>query len=136
MTTQLSCASGTRDLALDVKYDQLNGGTLRIYDGIPPADADTALSGNTLLAQLTFGSPAFAAASGGSKTANAITAETNAPAGGAATFWRGLTSAPASVVCQGTVGLTGSGESVELDDVVIPLGATVTVSSCVISEPA
>lgn len=45
-------------------------GTLTIYSGTPPANADAALSGNTALAEHTLAG--FAAASSGSMLANAI----------------------------------------------------------------
>jgi len=51
-----------------------NGGFIKLYDGVQPATADTALSGNTLGATLTFGSTAFGAAVNGVITANPIAA--------------------------------------------------------------
>lgn len=134
-TTDLSYALATRNLRLDQTLNQLNSGTLKIYSGTPPANADAALSGNTLLATLTFGSTAFAAASGGSKTANAITQDSDAPATGVATFYRCLTSG-AAVVYQGSVGVTGSGESLILPTTTINQHDIVQCSSLVISEAA
>ena len=43
-----------------------------MYTGTQPANANTALSGNMLLATLTFGNPAFGAPASGMLTANAI----------------------------------------------------------------
>lgn len=53
-----------------------NSGTIKVHDGIQPATADAALSGNTLGVTLTFGATAFPAAVSGLLTANAITAGT------------------------------------------------------------
>ena len=53
-----------------------NGGLIRIYDGVQPATADTAVSGNTLGVTLTFGATAFSSAVSGLLTANAITSGT------------------------------------------------------------
>ena len=53
-----------------------NGGLIRIYDGVQPATADTAVSGNTLGVTLTFGATAFPSAVSGLLTANAITSGT------------------------------------------------------------
>lgn len=53
-----------------------NGGFIRVYDGVQPATADTALAGNTLGVTLTFSATAFPAAVSGLLTANAITAGT------------------------------------------------------------
>ena len=58
--------------AADAVCPLLNNGYLRIYSGTQPATADTALSSNTLLAELRFGATAFGAASNGVATANSI----------------------------------------------------------------
>lgn len=106
-------------------------GFLRIYDGTPPADADTALSGNTMLAELNLSSSFAASASGGVLTANSISDETSAPATGTATFFRIVTSAGAAVV-QGSVGTSGA--DLNLATVSISAGASVSVSSYTITE--
>lgn len=82
----------------------LDNGYLRIYSGTQPADADTALSGNTLLAELRFGTPAFAAAVLGVATANAITSDASANASGTATFFRCLKADGSTVIWDGSVG--------------------------------
>ena len=53
-----------------------NSGLIRIYDGVQPATADTAVSGNTLGVTLTFGATAFPSAVSGLLTANASTSGT------------------------------------------------------------
>lgn len=103
---------------------------LRIYDGTPPANAGTALSGNTLLATLPMSATPFPAASGGTLTANAITSDASADATGTASFFRLLTSGAAAVV-QGTVGTSGA--DLNLNSVSITAGGTVAVSSLVIT---
>lgn len=60
-------------MALNAAYDVLNGGFCDIYDGTQPADADTAVTSQVKLAHCPLNATAFAAASGGSKAANAIT---------------------------------------------------------------
>ena len=56
-------AASTRNSMLDAltaKIDaDVGAGTIKIYSGTQPANADTALSGNTLLATLTFTDPAL-----------------------------------------------------------------------------
>lgn len=111
----------------------LNGGLLRIYDGTQPANADTAVSTQTLLAELTFGNPAFGAAVGGVATANAIDPEGNAPAGGAATWFRCLSAAGGSVL-DGTVGLSGC--DLNLTSIQIQANAEVSVSSFTVTARA
>lgn len=100
----------------DTLAAQIDAGTqavLRIYSGTAPADADAALSGNTLLAELTFSTTAFGAATdanpGGRITANAIAPDTSADATGTATFCRVLTQAASGVVVvQGSVGTSAA----------------------------
>ncbi|TPG53285.1 hypothetical protein EAH89_17355 [Roseomonas nepalensis] len=83
-----SITTANRNRAADAVTVRLNGGLLRVYTGTPPVDANTALSGNTLLAELTFGATAFAAATNGTAAANAITADSSADNTGRPTFAR------------------------------------------------
>jgi hypothetical protein len=53
-----------------------NSGLIRIYDGVQPDTADTALGAQVLGVTLTFGATAFPAAVSGLLTANAITSGT------------------------------------------------------------
>jgi hypothetical protein len=104
-------------------------GRLRIYSGTAPADANAALSGNTLLADLAMSDPAFGAAAAGVSTAAAITSDTSADASGTATFfrvgsWDGATFTP---VFQGSVGTSGS--DLNLSSTSITLGGTIAISS-------
>lgn len=101
-------AVARRNEALNAILDNLNTGRLRFYSGTRPTDADTALSGNTLLAELTFGSTAFAAASGGVANANAITDDTAADATGTVSFARLVESDGTTVVCDLSVGTSGA----------------------------
>lgn len=73
--------------ALDAMLANLNGGLARIYTGSAPAAPTDAATG-TLLAEITLGNPAFAAASGGSATSTASTAEDSALASGTAGYCR------------------------------------------------
>jgi hypothetical protein len=131
----LSYADALRHAMLDeITADIDSGagaGTLRIYDGSVPADADTALSGNTLLAQLTMSGPSAGSASGGDWTASSITSDSSADATGTASFFRILDS-DTNVVMQGTVGTSGA--DLNLNSVSITSGDTVAVTSFVITE--
>ena len=82
-------------------------GSLRIYNGTMPATAEAALSGNTLLAQLTMSATAFAAAVNGVATANTITQDSSADFTGVASFFRILSGA-GTVVIQGSCGTSTS----------------------------
>lgn len=107
---------------------RLNTGYLRIYSGTQPATADTALSGNTLLAELRFNATAAPATSAGVITFSAITGAT-AAATGTATFFRALASDGTTVVMDGTVDVTGNTPNLVLNSVAISSGATVNVTS-------
>jgi hypothetical protein len=122
-----------RNATLDASLNVLNSGFIRIYSGTRPTDSDTALSGNTLLAQLTFGSTAFAAATGGSKTANAITEDTLADATGTASFARLFRSNGTTVHSDISVGTSGA--ELNLNTLSIVQNAAVAVTSCVINFP-
>ena len=104
----------------------LNGGFIEFYTGTQPANANTALSGNTLLATLTFGNPAFGAAAAGVITANAIASGT-AAATGTATFARLYKSDGTTVVMDVTVGTSGAG--INLNTTSIVTGGLVSVTS-------
>lgn len=111
----------------DYLSDQLDNGYLRIYSGTKPATADTALSGNTLLAELRFNGIAAPAASGGVLTFNAISSDTSADATGTATFFRCFKSDGTTVVMDGTVGTSDA--NLVLSTTSITAGQTVAVTS-------
>jgi hypothetical protein len=105
----------------------LNDGYLRIYDGTQPATADTAVSTQTLLAELRFGNPAYGAAAAGVATANAITSDSDANATGTATWFRALKSDGSTSVYDGSVG--SSGCDLNLNSAAIQIHAAVAVAS-------
>ena len=109
----------------------LDSGFIRLYDGSQPATADTALSGQTLLAELTFGADAFPAAVAGVLTANAITSDSSANATGTAAWARLLKTDGTSVVMDGTVGTAAA--NVVINSTAISAGAVVSCSSLTIT---
>ncbi len=127
----LTTAVARRNTTLDNLLDSLNGGTINIYDGSRPAGPDTAVGAQVLLAVLTFNATAFGAASSGSKTANAITADSSANATGTASWFRCLTSGAAAVI-DGSVGTSGA--DLNLNTTSIVSGAEVSISSFVVSQ--
>ena len=126
----ISYTTTVRNAMLDALIAQAgNGALLRIYDGTPPASANAALAGNTLLAELTCGTPFAPAASGGVATANAISNDPSANATGTASFFRVYQSDGTTVVGQGSVGT--SGQDLNLNTLSIVVGGPVAVSSLV-----
>lgn len=119
--------------ALNAFLDTLNttigsGGKFRIYSGTKPANADAALSGNTVLAELPLSASPFAAASTRSVTANAITTDTVADATGTASFGSFVTSAGVRVI-DVTVGEAADSADVTLDSKNIQANADVSITS-------
>lgn len=86
----------------------MNNGYFRVYSGTRPATVDTALSGNTLLAELRFGAAAFGNASGGVATANAVTQDSSADAAGTMSFVRCFASDGTTAVMDMSIGTTGT----------------------------
>jgi hypothetical protein len=109
--------------------------TLVFYSGTAPANARTALSGNTVLATLNCAAtPITSVADNGSTgvvaTYAAISSAT-AAATGTATFFRHL--AGATVIDQGAVGTSGA--DCNLNTTAITAGSTVSVTSDTMTLP-
>lgn len=132
MANDIRAGNAAVNAAVDALTALLNGGKLQIYAGTRPATGDTAISGQTLLAELTFGNPAFGAASGGVATANAITADSSANATGTATWFRLLKSDDTKVL-DGEIGTSGA--DLNLNTTSLVAGAEVGVTSMTLTLP-
>lgn len=127
-------AVARRNAALNAALDTvLDGGFLRIYDGAQPTDADEAIGAQVLLAELTLNATAFAAASGGSKAANAITSDSSANATGTAT-WGALVTSGGTRLFDFSVGTSGA--NLNLNTVSIVASATVSCSAFTVTMAA
>jgi hypothetical protein len=115
----------------DARAALFNNGYLRIYTGTQATDADTAVSSQTLLAELRFNATAFPSASAGVAAANAITSG-SAVASGTATWYRALKSDGTTVIEDGSAGTSSA--NLVLNSVVISSGATVAVTAFTITE--
>lgn len=134
LNSHLSVASW--NLALNAALDApCNSGFLEIYDSTgagQPASPDVAITTQVKLAKLALSATAFGAAASGTKTANAITNAT-ALATGTATWFRVFKSDDATAVLDGSVGTSGA--DLNLNDVAITTGGTVSVTSWSVSMP-
>ena len=133
MANNLNFTVAARNNMLDELTALIDAGTaglLRIYDGTQAATADTAVSGQTLLAELTMNATSFAAASSGAITANDITADSSANATGTASWFR-ITDSAGNAVIDGTAGTSGS--YLNLNSVSITTGINVDVTSLVLT---
>lgn len=140
MTLSIDNASAIE--ACDAIVDNCDNGTtdpnatLVIYSGTPPALVDTALSGNTVLAELEMSNPAFGNAAdinpGARATAAAISDDTAANATGTATFFRILDRNNVPRI-QGSVGTSGA--ELNMNSVAIQINAAVEVTSLTVTMP-
>ena len=124
-----------RNLMLDAIKASYNSGFIRVYSGTRPTDADTALAGNTLLAELVFNATAFPAAASGVLTANAITQDSSADATGTASFVRCLQSNGTTVLGDFSCTATGGGGEVQFSTLSFVATVVVTLSSFTITAP-
>lgn len=128
MTTSVSVAVATRNAQADALARNLDTGSIKIYSGTVPTDADTALSGNTLLASLPLQPTSAPAASSGTLTFDTTgVTDASIDASGVASFFRAFETDGTTVVTQGLVGT--SGFALTLADVNLIATGTVTITS-------
>ena len=132
MALNAKISNAAANAAANAVVDLLNAGKIQIYDGAQPATPDTAVSDQTLLAELTLGNPAFGDAALGVATAEAITGDAAANATGTAAWFRVLTSADAAIF-DGSVGTSGC--NLNLNSVAIQAGAAVSVTAFTYTQP-
>lgn len=126
-----AAASAAADAVVD-RIDTGGAGTIKIYTGTIPTDADTALGAQVLLATLTFSATAFGAAANGVATASAITSDTSADATGTAA-WARIASGAGTTQMDVTVGTTG--EDINFNTVSFVTGATVAITALTYTQP-
>lgn len=126
-----------RNATLDTVFNALNSGKLIVADGTQPVDADTALGAQVDLADLAFGSTAFAAASAGSKAANAITQDSSINATSTATWATLIISVNAfSGARKMDMSVGTSSANLNFNSVAFSSGAACSVSSLTITMAA
>lgn len=113
-----------RNLLCDAFVDALDGGSIKIR---------ATSSSGTVLAQLTFGTPAFGAASVGVATANAITSDTSADATGTAVAAT-IHKSDATEMLSCSVSTSGAG--INLDSTSISATQVVGITSMTVTVPA
>ena len=126
---RLSTASA--DAAANAMAALYDSGYLRLYAGTKPADANTALTTQTLVVEHRFPSPAFGASAGGVATANAI-ANAVVSGLGPMTFFRCFASDGTTVLLDGTVALSGA--DLRVDALDPGIGVTNRVNSFTLAE--
>ncbi len=131
----ISKSNSATQAALDGLNASANGGKIRFYQGTVPANANTALSGQTVVADASLNSVAWNASTIVSTNAEAVLNTTvlvsgSVNAGGpyTPTFYRVLKTDLTTVVFQGTVG-EGTGDISFDDGTAWATGGTVTVTA-------
>lgn len=102
---------------------------LEIYSGAQPANPDTAITSQVLLASLTCNATFAPASSGGVLTLNAIANGTGTAGAGAGTVatWYRLKTSGGTAHIDGTVGISGA--DLNLNNTNIATGQTVSITS-------
>lgn len=127
MANNLKISTTAVNAQADALSDLMDNGYLRIYDGTQPANANTAITSQVLLAELRFNATAAPAASGGVLTMNSITQDSSANNTGTATWFRALKSDGSTAVFDGSVGTASC--DLNLGSTSITSGASVAVTS-------
>ena len=134
--TVLNLATASQNAAMDAVTLLINAtsaGSITIYDGTIPTNANTAISGQTLLATLTFSTDAFGDAVAGVSTAAAITGDSSVDADGTSTWARILDGAGATIFDCDVATATAI---IELNSVAFVTGGTVDASAMTLTMPA
>jgi hypothetical protein len=126
--------------SLDAGCALANAGKLRVYSGAQPTDANTAIAAQVLLGEFTMNATAFAAsvASGSAPTRSAVAtanaiSNVVALATNTAAWFRLVKSDGTTVLFDGTVGISGC--DLNLTDITLTTGETMSVSSFTVSNP-
>lgn len=134
-TTITTAAAGAMATALNTHIG--NAGKLIIYGNnvAAPANANTAIGSQTVLATFTLDSPGFTHSNGVLTLDTSPALTVAASASGTAAFFRVLQSNGTTVVLQGTVGISGSGADLIVNTTTITNGVNVTITSGTVTVP-
>jgi hypothetical protein len=127
-----AAASAAANAVVDLVDGGAGAGTIKIYAGTIPTNADTAVGAQVLLATLTFSDPAFGAAADGVATASAITSDVSADATDTAA-WARIADSTGTTVMDVTVGT--SGDDINFNTVAFVAGATVSITALTYTQP-
>jgi hypothetical protein len=127
MAKNAQLSNATVNAQAEVLASALDNGYCRVYDGSQPANADTAVSTQTLLAEIRFAATAESDITAGVITFAAMTVDSSADATGTASWYRALSSDGTTVVMDGSVGTSNA--NMVLGSVGIQAGAEVRIDS-------
>jgi len=135
--SNLRLATATRNAMMDAVETLVDTGsgaaTVKLYSGTQPVDANTGLSGNTLLATFTLDDPAFGTSSSGTITLAGVPRATTGVAAGTATWFR-MANIGAATICDGDVGTASA--TLILNTTTISIGVAVSITAGSLTQPA
>lgn len=129
MPNIVSLSVKARNAQADALARQLDDGDVKLYSGTPPADVTQPLSGNTLAGTCEFSAVSAPAAVNGTLTFDAIADDVSADAEVTLTFYRTYEADGVTAVTQGSIGATGSGESLTVPSTSVKVGDPIKISS-------
>lgn len=137
MTAAPMISMSAAEAMLNALTALLNGGSIKIYTGSPPATLETSASGTLLssgcgLSATAFGNATDGGSGNATAAANTISEDTNAASSGTAGYFRGLNSSGTAVI-QGTCG-TATADMI-LNSTSITSGGSVTVTAWTLNMP-
>jgi hypothetical protein len=131
-------AMATRNALADVFTRQIDAtdrpGTIALYTGPQPENADVAVAGQTLLAVLTFALPSAGPAIAGVNSFYAIAEEPDAPATGRV-VWARIADGGGHTVFDCDVSGPGQGGTMELNTVEIVKGGPLRLKNFIVTFP-
>ena len=134
----ISVATAARNAMVDSVVALIDAdagaGTVKIYDGTRPTNANTAVGAQVLLATVALATTSFGAASSGTATAT-DPASVNAVASGTASWFR-VADNSGDTVFDGDVTATGGGGTMTLSTTAVTSGSPVDITSFTITAPA
>lgn len=136
----LGYATGTQNAQLSslaARFDAGSaGGTIKVYTGTRPANANTAPGGgNTLLLTFTLATTGFGSPAGGAMSVAGLPITAEGVAAGTATWWRGADS-DGNTVLDGSCGAEGSNEDIEMSTTTVSVGLDVNLTAGTFTQPA
>lgn len=138
MTLGYSTATQNAQLSsLAARFDAGSaGGTIKVYSGTRPANANTAPGGgNTLLLTFTLATTGFGSPASGVMSIAGLPLAAEGVGAGTATWWRGADS-DGNTVTDGSVGAEGSNEDIEMSTTTVSVGLDVNLTVGTFTQPA
>lgn len=133
----LRLATASQAAMLNAIRDKIDAGagagTIKFYTASQPANANTAISGQTLIGTLTYSDPAASTTSTDTLTFSAITDDSTADASGTITWARIADSTGATVFdCD----VNTSGATINMSSVAVNAGDILRITSFTLTQPA